>query len=69
MAVEVGKSGGLMMSRGAAHVRATEPPKSYEELGLCVALVALLVWALIVGLGSVNWSVVGHVFNVIVAAL
>jgi hypothetical protein len=68
MAVGVQKSGGLMMSDGEAHVRATESPKSYEEWGLCIALVALLVWALFVGLGSVNWSTVSHVFNVIVAA-
>ena len=69
MAVEVEKSGRLMMTHGEAHVRATEPPKSYEELGLCVALLALLVWALFVGLSSVNWSAIGHVFNVIAAAL
>ena len=29
--------------------------KGHEDAYLCVALVVLLVWALVMGLGAVNW--------------
>lgn len=46
---------------------APEKPKGHEELGLCLALVVLLGWALFVGLRGVDWSALGHSFSSLLA--
>ena len=55
MATQVGKPGGPMLTRGDVESLAPEKPKGHEELGLCLTLIALLAWALFVGLRAVDW--------------
>ena len=66
MAMQSEKSGSLAPGRGPAFA-APEKPKRGEELGLCLALIVLLGWALYVGLGGVDWSAVGHTVRALVA--
>lgn len=67
MAMHSDKRGGAAFSRGGSEVMATEKPKGNEELGLCLALLVLLVWALYVGLHGVDWSALGHTFGALLA--
>lgn len=67
MAVQSGKAGSLALGRGGMEGPAAEKPKGHEELGLCLALIVLLGWALYVGLGGVDWSAVGHTFKALMA--
>jgi hypothetical protein len=56
MAMEPESWNGLPIPRGHAGGRdRLKPKKRHEDMVLCVALVVLLVWALVVGLGGVNW--------------
>ena len=50
MSTQVGKPGGPMLTRGDVESLAPEKPKGRQELGLCLAPIALLAWALFVGL-------------------
>ena len=61
------KMDGMRLSGGSPGVAATEKPKGHEELGLCLALVVLLGWALFVVVRAVNWSAVSHTFGVLLA--
>lgn len=63
MATQFEKRGGLTLPRSGPESLAPDKPKAHEELGLCVALVVLLVWALYVGLGGVDWTAVSHTFR------
>lgn len=65
MAAKFDKAGSMASGRGGAEVAAAEKPRAHEELGLCLALVVLLAWALYVGLGGVNWSAVKAFLSVI----
>ncbi|MGA8185419.1 MAG: hypothetical protein WB819_17460 [Terriglobia bacterium] len=67
MAMQSEKTGGLKLSGGSPGVAATEKPKGQEELGLCLALVVLLAWALFVAVRAVDWSAVSHTFGVLLA--
>ncbi len=67
MAMQSEKAGGPMLPRGGAGALAAEKPKSHEELGLCLALVVLLGWALFVGVRAVDWSAVSHTFKSLLA--
>lgn len=67
MAMQSDRAGSLALGRGGPEIAATEKPKRHEELGLCLALIVLLGWALYVGLGGVDWSAVGHTFRALVA--
>ena len=69
MAMQSEKTGGLTLSGGGPGVAATEKPKGHEELGLCLALVVLLAWALFVGVRAVDWSAVSHTFRAILALI
>jgi hypothetical protein len=55
MATEPERWNDLAIPHGRPEGRSGASPKRYEDLGLCVALVVLLVWALYVGLGAVAW--------------
>jgi hypothetical protein len=68
MATQVGKAGDMTFGRGTENI-AAEKPKSYQDLGLCLALVVLLVWALFVGFRGVNWPAVSHAFRALVALI
>lgn len=67
MASQVMKPGGLTLDRRDAKELAKEKPRSYEDWGLLLALVGLLVWALFVGLRGVDWPALGHTFRALVA--
>ncbi len=67
MAMQSEKTGGSMLSRDNGGAVAAEKPKTHEELGLCLALVVLLGWALVVGVRSVDWVAVSHTFRSILA--
>jgi hypothetical protein len=69
MAMQSEKTGGLALSGGSPGVAAAEKPKKHEELGLCLAFVVLLAWALFVGVRAVNWAAVSHTFKAILAFL
>ncbi len=69
MATQSEKMGGLGFSGGNQGVAAAEKPKKHEELGLCLALVVLLGWALFVGVRAVDWSALSHTFKAILALL
>ena len=69
MATQVGKPGGMTFGRGRSDELAQEKPKSYQDLGLCLALFLLLAWALVVGFRGVNWPAVSHAFQAIVAMI
>ncbi len=68
MATQVGKPGGMTLGRGAESI-ADEKQKSYQDLGLCLALFVLLAWALFVGLRGVNWSAISHAFRAVMALI
>lgn len=68
MGTQLGKSGSLTLNRGP-QAQAAEKPKSYEELGLCLALVLMVGWALYAGLHNLDWAAVGHVIKVILATI
>lgn len=53
--------------RGDHVVPVPEKPRGHEEMGLCLALIVLLGWALFVGLRGVNWSALGHSFSSLMA--
>lgn len=59
------KPGGLTEARGGTALQAADKPTGHEEMGLFVAFVILLAWALYVGLGAVNWSAVKALLAVI----
>lgn len=67
MAMQSEKRGGFALSRGGSEVAATEKPKEHQEMGLFVAFVILLGWAVYVGLHGVNWSAIGHTFSSLLA--
>lgn len=67
MAMQSDKAGSMAVGRGSQGFAATEKPRRGEELGLCLALIVLLGWALYVGLGGVDWSAVGHTVRSLVA--
>lgn len=69
MAMQLEKSGGLMLDRGGMEGRATEKPKNHQELGLFLALIALVVLALYVSLHTLDWPVVTHAFKAILAII
>ena len=55
MAMEPERWGHLAVPRDPPGGRGRPRPARHEDLYLCVALVVLLAWALVVGLGSVGW--------------
>ncbi len=63
MGTPLEKSGHLMFDRGGPDGPATQKPKNYEELGLCLALIALVAWALYASLNTLDWQAVGHAFK------
>lgn len=65
MAMQSGKANDLALPRSGSAASAAEKPRGHEELGLCLALVVLLAWALYVGLGAVNWAAVKALLAVI----
>jgi len=67
MASQAGKSRALTFGRSGADGFAQEKPKGYEDIGLLLALVVLLGWALVVGLGGVDWPALGHALRALVA--
>jgi hypothetical protein len=67
MAMQSDKTDGSVLSRGGAGALAAEKPRSHEELGLCLALVVLLGWALFVGVRAVDWAAVSHTFRSLLA--
>ena len=68
MAGQFEKSGSLTMERGL-EVPAAEKPKAYEELGLCLALIAMVGWALYAGLHTLDWQAIGHAFKAVLSAI
>ena len=67
MAMQSEKKGGLSLPRGGSEVAAAEKPREHEEMGLFLALVVLLAWALYVGLSGVDWSALGHTVGTVLA--
>jgi hypothetical protein len=67
MATQSQKTGGPTLYRDSSGALAPEKPRKHEELGLCLALVVLLAWALFVGLRGVDWSALGHSVSSLVA--
>ncbi|HEV2246436.1 MAG TPA: hypothetical protein VGW37_07265 [Terriglobia bacterium] len=67
MALQAGKSAGLALGRGGTQGFAKEKSKSYEDLGLLLALILLLGWALFVGLRAVDWPALSHTLRALVA--
>ena len=63
MAMQSERTDRLAFPGGGPGGPATEKPKGHEELGLCLALVLLLAWALFVGISAVDWSAVSHTFR------
>jgi hypothetical protein len=67
MATQVGKPGGPMLTRGGLDDVAREKPKDNQELGLFLALIALLAWALFVIVRAVDWPAVSHALGSLLA--
>lgn len=67
MAMQSQKVDPLAPGRGVQAGPVAEKPKGQEELGLCLALIVLLGWALFVGLRGVDWSALGHSFSSLMA--
>lgn len=67
MATQFGKSRGLTFGRSDAQEFAKEKSKGYEDLGLLIALIVLLGWALFVGLRGVDWPALSHTLRALVA--
>ena len=67
MAMQSQKLDPFAPDRGVQAGPAAEKPRKNEDLGLCVALVVLLGWALFVGLRGVDWSALGHSFSSLMA--
>lgn len=67
MATQVGKSRGLTFGRSEADGFAQEKAKGYEDMGLLLALILLLGWALFVGIRGVDWPAVSHAISALVA--
>jgi hypothetical protein len=69
MAIQLEKSGDRTFIRTVPEDLATGKPKDYQELGLCLALVVLVGWALYAGLHNLDWPAIGHTFKVFLAAI
>jgi hypothetical protein len=67
MALQSGKSSGLALGRGGTQEFAKERSKGYADMGLLLALIPPLGWALFVGLRAVDWPALGHALRAIVA--
>ena len=67
MASQAGKAGRFALGRGGAQEFAKEKSKGYEDLGLLLALIVLLGWALFVGLRGVDWPALSHTLRALVA--
>jgi hypothetical protein len=69
MAMQLEKSGGVAIVRGGREGSAAEKPKYHDELGLCLALILLLAWALFLGLHTLDWAAVTHAVKVFLGVL
>lgn len=71
MATESAKTGGLALShsRSRRERAAKEKAKSGQELGLVLAFVVLLVWALYVAFDGVNWLAISHTIRALLVAI
>ncbi|TAM83612.1 MAG: hypothetical protein EPN47_05745 [Acidobacteria bacterium] len=67
MATNSGKSRGLTFGRSGAEGLAQEKSKGYEDMGLLLALIVLLGWAVFVGVRAVDWPSVSHALSAVVA--
>lgn len=67
MATQSERLSDLKFDRRGTGSRAAEKPKTNEEMGLCLVLIALVAWALFAGLRTVDWPAVGHTFQAILA--
>lgn len=69
MASESVKTGGLALHRGGREHSAKNKPKGSQELGLVLAFVVLLAWALYVAIGGVSWLAIGHTIKALLTAI
>ncbi|HEX5412009.1 MAG TPA: hypothetical protein VFZ27_09115 [Terriglobia bacterium] len=67
MASQAGKSGGLTFGRGDAQEFAKAKQRGHEDIGLLLALVVLVIWALFVGLRGMDWPALSHTVSALVA--
>ena len=69
MAFESVKTGGLALHRNGRKHPTKEKEKSGQELGLVLAFVVLLAWALYVAFGGLSWMAISHTIKALVAAI
>jgi hypothetical protein len=69
MLSESAKTGDLALSHSSQGHVAKQKPKGVPELGLVLAFVVLLAWALYVFFDGVSWLAITHTIKALLAAI